>query len=411
MHDGAGDITNDGSNAYLYDAEGRICAVASNGSATGYLYDAAGNRVAKGHITNWSCDITTNGFSPTSGYVVGPSGEQLTEVDGSGNWRHTNVYAGGKQIATYDGNVNAPSLHFYVDDPLGTRRAQTNASGVLEATYQSLPFGDGLNQIAAPGYNGDDPTENHFTGKERDAESGNDYMFARYYNSATGRFLSPDWSAKEEPVPYAKLDNPQSLNLYGYVLNNPLGKADPDGHDPWSWALAGGGTLGAAEEGAVGGGFFGGPVGAAVGAAIGATAVLLHEIPLPSGPATSVYGTGGCMACAAAAPNNTNNATPPPVIPTSIDKNSSGPKAANAPGVSAGGQATDEHGNKLGPSGKPQVNETESNTREGARNRALDEGSGATEHANPSKGKPHFHPTDGDGDKKPTSTHHNYPDN
>jgi RHS repeat-associated protein len=70
----------------------------------------------------------------------------------------------------------------------------------------------------------------HSTGKERDTESGNDYMFARYYNSATGRFLSPDWSAKVEPVPYAKLDNPQSLNLYNYVLNNPVGSFDPDGH-------------------------------------------------------------------------------------------------------------------------------------------------------------------------------------
>jgi RHS repeat-associated protein len=55
-------------------------------------------------------------------------------------------------------------------------------------------------------------------------------MFARYYNSATGRFLSPDWSAKVEPVPYAKLGNPQSLNLYSYVYNNPLSKVDPDGH-------------------------------------------------------------------------------------------------------------------------------------------------------------------------------------
>jgi hypothetical protein len=43
--------------------------------------------------------------------------------------------------------------------------------------------------------------------------------------------MSPDWSAKEDPVPYAKLDNPQSLNLYGYVLNNPLGTADADGHE------------------------------------------------------------------------------------------------------------------------------------------------------------------------------------
>jgi RHS repeat-associated protein len=69
------------------------------------------------------------------------------------------------------------------------------------------------------------------TGKERDAESGNDYMFARYYNSATGRFLSPDWSAKEEPVPYSKLDDPQTLNLYSYVRNNPVGLADNDGHE------------------------------------------------------------------------------------------------------------------------------------------------------------------------------------
>jgi len=61
-----------------------------------------------------------------------------------------------------------------------------------------------------------------FTGKERDSESGNDYFGARYYASSMGRFLSPDWSAKAEPVPYAKLDNPQSLNLYAYVLNNPL---------------------------------------------------------------------------------------------------------------------------------------------------------------------------------------------
>lgn len=73
-------------------------------------------------------------------------------------------------------------------------------------------------------------SRSHFTGKERDAESGNDYFMARYYNSAMGRFMSPDWSAKIMPVPYAKLDDPQSLNLYAYVRNNPLSRFDRDGH-------------------------------------------------------------------------------------------------------------------------------------------------------------------------------------
>jgi len=45
-----------------------------------------------------------------------------------------------------------------------------------------------------------------------------------------GRWLSPDWSASPEPVPYGHLDDPQSLNLYGYERNNPLLQPDLDGH-------------------------------------------------------------------------------------------------------------------------------------------------------------------------------------
>jgi RHS repeat-associated protein len=75
-------------------------------------------------------------------------------------------------------------------------------------------------------------------GKERDSESGLDNFGARYDSSSLGRFMSPDWSAKAESVPYADFRNPQSLNLYGYVKNNPLTFTDPDGHCcDWSDAL------------------------------------------------------------------------------------------------------------------------------------------------------------------------------
>ena len=142
-------------------------------------------------------------------------------------------------MATYD--FTNGELHFALTDPLGTKRVQAVVNpaglGVVEQQCYGLPFG---NEIGNPrkvncttptnGIAGTDATEQHFTGKERDTESGNDYFGARYYASSMGRWLSPDWSAKVMPVPYAKLDNPQSLNLYAYVANNPLSRIDPDGH-------------------------------------------------------------------------------------------------------------------------------------------------------------------------------------
>jgi RHS repeat-associated protein len=73
-------------------------------------------------------------------------------------------------------------------------------------------------------------SRSRYTGKERDAQTGLDYFGARYYGSSMGRFMSPDWSSKPVEVPYADLGNPQTLNLYSYVRNNPLTEEDPDGH-------------------------------------------------------------------------------------------------------------------------------------------------------------------------------------
>jgi len=101
-----------------------------------------------------------------------------------------------------------------------------------------------------------------YTGKERDAESGLDFFGARYYASTTGRWMSPDWAEKPEDVPYATMGDPQSLNLYNYVGNNPLSRADADGHMPdwvkgvWDGVKSGVGdtvhglvTLGQASQG------------------------------------------------------------------------------------------------------------------------------------------------------------------
>lgn len=61
-------------------------------------------------------------------------------------------------------------------------------------------------------------------------ESGLDEFGARYYSSWLGRFTIPDWSERPADVPYAHFGDPQSLNLYSYVRNNPMSTVDLDGH-------------------------------------------------------------------------------------------------------------------------------------------------------------------------------------
>jgi RHS repeat-associated protein len=68
------------------------------------------------------------------------------------------------------------------------------------------------------------PTQSRITGKERDTETGLDYFGARYYGSNMGRFMSPD------PLG-GHLEDPQTLNRYVYVRNNPLNLTDPTGLD------------------------------------------------------------------------------------------------------------------------------------------------------------------------------------
>ena len=59
------------------------------------------------------------------GSFMGPGGEQVTELNGSGGWVHTNIWAAGKLDATYAVN----GLHFHLSDPLGTRPSFNKTSG------------------------------------------------------------------------------------------------------------------------------------------------------------------------------------------------------------------------------------------------------------------------------------------
>lgn len=231
-YDGAGNTRSDPLNSYLYDGEGRICAMQNGTTMTQYIYDADGNRVAKGSISSFSCDITSNGFHPTTVYVLGTGGGQLSELTNTSSsqtpsWQfaHTNVYAVGQQIATYDADLSGQTegnLYFHLSDWLGTRRQQTDYAGNPLLSFTSLPFGDGLSTIPISNTYAADDIENHYTGKERDAESGNDYFGERYFASTMGRFLSPDQG------PW-KLDDPQYFNMYSYALNNPLRYGDDEG--------------------------------------------------------------------------------------------------------------------------------------------------------------------------------------
>jgi len=118
------------------------------------------------------------------------------------------------------------SAQYYVEDLLGTSRVMTTNTGTLCYDADFYPYG------GERPYTNSCPTSNNykFEGKERDTETGNDDFGARYYSNFFGRWLSADWSSVPVAVPYANLTNPQTLNLYAMVSNDPETSADLDGH-------------------------------------------------------------------------------------------------------------------------------------------------------------------------------------
>ena len=200
-----------GAHKYAYDGEGRLAS--ANYGAETFIYDADGRRVGTYDGSNYANVMYDN-----------VTGEPLSEWTNLG-WTERELWVSGRHL----GYVINGTMTWSAGDWLGSERVRTDSSGNLVGSFESLPFGDGQTTLS-----GTDNDIIHFTGKERDTESGLDYFGARYYGSSLGRFISPDFQDDDtdpEPSPWADFTNPQSLNLYSYVLNNPVSHSDPDGHD------------------------------------------------------------------------------------------------------------------------------------------------------------------------------------
>jgi len=127
---------------------------------------------------------------------------------------------------------NLAKTYYYHPDHLGSSCVVTDELGLVVERTEFFPFGRKRYEE-----NDDFESAYKFAGKERDQESGLDYLGARYYMPVIGKFVSVD------PL-YAGLNNlteeefegfirgPQQHNIYAYVQNNPINGIDPSGLVP-----------------------------------------------------------------------------------------------------------------------------------------------------------------------------------
>jgi len=111
---------------------------------------------------------------------------------------------------------SAGTVTYVYTDPQGTPLAEADTSGNITATFDYTPYG--TTALGTP------PNGPGYTGHVNDPETNLVYMQARYYDPATGHFLSTD------PLPPSAGDA-FKFNRYAYVNNNPIMGIDPTGMD------------------------------------------------------------------------------------------------------------------------------------------------------------------------------------
>jgi RHS repeat-associated protein len=212
--DANGNMLNDGLNTLTYDAANHLISTSGGLASGSYIYDGNGLRVEK-ISGGTSTTYIFSGGAVIAEYSLGANPSSPSKEY---------VYSGGQLIAT----VDPTTTKYHLRDHLSVR-LNIDSSGNIIGEQGHFPFGE-------PWYEINTTTKWKFTTYERDPESGtggatgNDYVFARYDSNRLGRFISIDPLA-------GYLQNPQSLNRYGYVLNDPCNSVDILGLDPCAFNI------------------------------------------------------------------------------------------------------------------------------------------------------------------------------
>jgi RHS repeat-associated protein len=197
-YDKNGNMENDGVRLISYDYDNMPISMTKSGVTTTFMYDGNGARVKK-------IAKTLSGSIVETLYIG-----KLYEWSAGVGTKY--IFAGGQRIAQKAGT----NVAYYHQDHLGSTRLVSGPTGTIEEIYY-YPFG------AAKSDMGSDSLRHKYTSQEYDAETELYYYNARYYNPTLGRFISAD-TIVPDPA------NPQALNRYTYVLNNPMMYTDPSGH-------------------------------------------------------------------------------------------------------------------------------------------------------------------------------------
>jgi RHS repeat-associated protein len=191
---------------YTFDAENRLVGVSDGSTVTTMVYDGNGARIER---------VVDDGETVTTTLYV--AGMEIESVGGVESQR--TVYYGAGGAFRIIGGDNA-GLYFRHSDHLGSTSVLSDANGlrvegsdVVYAPFGEIRIGE-QSELTDFGY----------TGQRLDESTGGlMYYGARYYLPELRRFISADTI-----VP--SIVNPQALNRYSYVLNNPINLIDPTGH-------------------------------------------------------------------------------------------------------------------------------------------------------------------------------------